>query len=209
MKIVVITDEAGKVEFLNPAVQASPGIYWQEEIIAVPDAELVIDLLFDESLERTKQLRQTFKTPVAVNAVAKTLTDLPEGFIRFNGWPGFLSGPLLEAAANEKNKMIAEKAFSVLGKKTEWVPDIPGFITARVLGMIINEAYFALDEKLSSKQEIDTAMKLGTNYPFGPFEWSEKIGLKKILALLQILSITNSRYSPSPLLEKQATDPWP
>ena len=49
-------------------------------------------------------------------------------------------------------------------------PDIPGFISARVVSMIINEAYFALEEEVSSKEEIDTAMKLGTNYPYGPFD---------------------------------------
>ena len=42
--------------------------------------------------------------------------------------------------------------------------------------MIINEAFLALQEGVSTKEEINTAMKLGTNYPLGPFEWVEKIG---------------------------------
>jgi 3-hydroxybutyryl-CoA dehydrogenase len=70
--------------------------------------------------------------------------------------------------------------------------------------MIINEAYFALDEKVSSKEEIDIAMKLGTNYPFGPFEWSNKIGIKKICDLLNVLKEINPRYQPNYLLEKEA-----
>jgi 3-hydroxybutyryl-CoA dehydrogenase len=70
--------------------------------------------------------------------------------------------------------------------------------------MIINEAYFTLDEKVSSKNEIDTAMKLGTNYPYGPFEWSEKIGLKKVYELLTTLSHSHSRYEPAALLKKEA-----
>ncbi len=45
------------------------------------------------------------------------------------------------------------------------------------MAMIINEAWHALAEEVSTKNEIDTAMKLGTNYPYGPFEWAEKIGL--------------------------------
>ena len=56
----------------------------------------------------------------------------------------------------------------------------PGFITARVIAMIINEAFFALQENVSSKEEIDTAMRLGTNYPYGPFEWTKLIGIDKI-----------------------------
>ena len=70
--------------------------------------------------------------------------------------------------------------------------------------MIINEAFFALQENVSSKEEIDTAMKLGTNYPFGPFEWAERIGLKNIFELLTGLSKTQSRYEPAALLKQQA-----
>jgi 3-hydroxybutyryl-CoA dehydrogenase len=84
------------------------------------------------------------------------------------------------------------------------VPDVPGFIAPRVVTMIINEAYFALAENVSTKTEIDLAMKLGTNYPFGPFEWAEKIGLKNIAELLGTLSRVNKRYEPAPLLLNEA-----
>ena len=70
--------------------------------------------------------------------------------------------------------------------------------------MIINEAYFALEEGVSTKEEIDTAMKLGTNYPYGPFEWAKKIGLKNIFQLLDKLHKTNLRYEPAALLKKEA-----
>jgi 3-hydroxybutyryl-CoA dehydrogenase len=93
---------------------------------------------------------------------------------------------------------------AVFNKKIEWVPDIPGFVTARVISMIINEAYFALDENVSSKEEIDTAMKLGTNYPYGPFEWAKAIGLKNVYDLLKHLAELNNRYTPSALLQKEA-----
>ena len=69
--------------------------------------------------------------------------------------------------------------------------------------MIINEAFFALEEGVSSKEEIDVAMKLGTNYPYGPFEWQEKIGLQNIYQLLHNLSEKDKRYSVSPLLRKK------
>jgi 3-hydroxybutyryl-CoA dehydrogenase len=72
--------------------------------------------------------------------------------------------------------------------------------------MIINEAYFALEENVSTKEEIDIAMKLGTNYPYGPFEWCKKIGLKNIAALLAELSQTEKRYQPARLLLKEAKE---
>lgn len=69
--------------------------------------------------------------------------------------------------------------------------------------MIINEAWLSLGEGVSTKEEIDTAMKLGTNYPYGPFEWGNKIELKNVYQLLTALSKTNPRYEPAALLKKE------
>jgi 3-hydroxybutyryl-CoA dehydrogenase len=108
------------------------------------------------------------------------------------------------AATNEALKEKTGTVFSHFNKTIEWVPDVPGFISARVISMIINEAYFALQDNVSSKEEIDIAMKLGTNYPYGPFEWSKKIGLGNIAGLLTILSTTKERYTPASLLKNEA-----
>jgi 3-hydroxybutyryl-CoA dehydrogenase len=70
--------------------------------------------------------------------------------------------------------------------------------------MIINEAYYALEENISTKDQIDVAMKLGTNYPYGPFEWSERIGVEKIYLLLKNLSANNKRYTIAAALKKAA-----
>jgi 3-hydroxybutyryl-CoA dehydrogenase len=70
--------------------------------------------------------------------------------------------------------------------------------------MIINEAYFALADDVSTKEEIDIAMKMGTAYPYGPFEWGNKIGLQNIVTLLQKLSVQQPRYAPCELLVHQA-----
>ena len=76
-------------------------------------------------------------------------------------------------------------------------------LSARIIAMIINEAYYTLEAGISSKAEIDTAMKLGTNYPYGPFEWGEKIGLKNIYMLLFELSKTDDRYIVSTALRDE------
>ena len=76
----------------------------------------------------------------------------------------------------------------------------------RTIAMIINEAYFALGEKLATATAIDLAMKNGVNYPLGPFEWGEKIGLHNIAQLLEELNtITrDDRYKLSTELKLQA-----
>ena len=63
--------------------------------------------------------------------------------------------------------------------------------------MIINEAHFAFDEQLSSREEIDVAMKLGTGYPYGPFEWAEKIGIQQVKLLLNKMAEGNQKYMPA------------
>jgi 3-hydroxybutyryl-CoA dehydrogenase len=170
---------------------------------AGPDA--CIDLLFENTADRITKLEQLNAGITIVNAVLHPLAELPANYIRMNGWNTFLKRPIIEATCQINfPKEIADQVFAYLNKKTEWVPDIAGFITARVVASIINEAYFALQEQVSTKEEVDTAMKLGTNYPYGPFEWSEKIGLKNIFNLLSRLANEQRRYEPAELLTQEA-----
>jgi 3-hydroxybutyryl-CoA dehydrogenase len=143
--------------------------------------------------------------PVIINSVIHTLTEinLRTNVYRINGWAGFLNRSVWEIAG-ASNEAV-EAIFKEIDIKINFIKDEPGFISARVIAMIINEAYFTLEDNVSSKAEIDTAMKLGTNYPFGPFEWALQIGKGKILALLQKLYLTDSRYKPSQLLIEEAS----
>jgi len=76
----------------------------------------------------------------------------------------------------------------------------------RTISMIINEAYFALGDKLATENDIDLALKNGVNYPLGPIEWGEKIGLHHVAQLLEELNtITrDERYRLSTQLKLQA-----
>lgn len=78
-----------------------------------------------------------------------------------------------------------------------------GFTVPRTLAMIINEAYFALEEKVASASDIDRAMRYGVNYPKGPFEWGKGRERVIIELLNELKKTTNdSRYEVSPQLEK-------
>ena len=135
--------------------------------------------------------------PVIINAVSKRLSEdtIPKNIARINGWPGFLERPVWEIVYIEKEIFIP--VFQKLNWEIISVKDEPGMISGRVVAMIINEGYYALKENVSTKKEIDLAMKLGTNYPLGPFEWAEKIGIEKVFDLLQILSEKDKRCKPS------------
>ena len=116
-----------------------------------------------------------------------------------NGWPGFLQREVWEIASGDHD--VAEEIFNKIGWKILFVEDKPGLIAARVVSMIINEAFLTFNENVSTIEEVDLAMKLGTNYPFGPFEWAEKIGVENVYGLLEKLSETDERYLPSPALK--------
>jgi 3-hydroxybutyryl-CoA dehydrogenase len=129
---------------------------------------------------------------------------LPVVAARMNGWPTFLQRSLVEATArDEQSKRIVSNAFDIFNKKISWTQDLPGFISARIIAMIINEAYFTLAEKVSTKKEIDLALKLGTNYPYGPFEWAKQIGMEKISRLLEVLESEDERYRPAPFIKQE------
>jgi 3-hydroxybutyryl-CoA dehydrogenase len=154
-------------------------------------ADAFMDLCFENSPERLEMLTKLLTKPVFVHSVTDTLDRIYPHLIRINAWPGFLKGNCLEAAASEEIKI---KAGQLFGEELVFVKDVPGFVSARILAMIINEAYFTWEAGTSSKEEIDIAMKLGTGYPFGPFEWGEKIGIGKIAKLLRRLSIDDPVY---------------
>jgi 3-hydroxybutyryl-CoA dehydrogenase len=139
--------------------------------------------------------------PVFINSVVRTLKEwgAPDNVSRINGWPGFLQRDVWEIASEEKD--ATAEISKIMGWDLLFVEDKPGFIAARVVAMIINEAFLAFNENVSTMEEVDLAMKLGTSYPFGPFEWAEKIGLNNVYALLDKLAETDVRCVPSPALK--------
>lgn len=150
-------------------------------------------------LDKTNEINfEHFKEkPVVINSVTDTLHQMgsPKNVSRINGWSGFLQRPIWEVVS--EGRAATTGLFSSLGIEIIFVKDEPGLVTARVISMIINEAFYALNENVSTKKEIDLAMKLGTNYPYGPFEWAEKIGLGNVHNLLNTLAANDDRYIPA------------
>lgn len=101
---------------------------------------------------------------------------------------------------------VAEK----MGKVFIEAKDAPGFAVNRILMPMINEAFFALQENLASAKDIDAAMKLGCNFPMGPLELADFVGLDVCLFVLEILhrDLGDSKYRPCPLLRKHIEAGW-
>ncbi len=74
-----------------------------------------------------------------------------------------------------------------MGKHVEWVGDAPGLVLGRIVCQIVNEAHFAVGEGVATAEDVDVAMRLGFNWPRGPFEWAEAIGPARVVSVLDAL----------------------
>lgn len=202
MNIAIRSTEAQQLELIQKGFGESINIIWIEpdQQLQHAEADVFFDLVFDDANVAGNIFIE--HKPVFVHAVNCTCGDINKlNYIRLNAWDGFLNRPVTElACSNEEIRRSAETIFNALQWKYVWVNDNYGLVAARIIAMIINEAYYALEDNVSTKEQIDIAMKLGTNYPYGPFEWSRLIGLKHVNNLLERLQKEDGRYSISRLL---------
>ncbi|MBZ0321289.1 MAG: 3-hydroxybutyryl-CoA dehydrogenase [Anaerolineae bacterium] len=105
---------------------------------------------------------------------------------------------------NQATLEAAQQFFTSLGKEPVIIKDCVGGVLPRVVASLINNAAYALMEGVASAADIDVAMKLGTNYPYGPLEWADKIGLDQVLGILEGLceAYGEDRYRPAPNLRQ-------
>jgi 3-hydroxybutyryl-CoA dehydrogenase len=124
--------------------------------------------------------------------------------------PTFIEKQLVEVAPTvfspTETVQVVARFFTSLGKEIELVQDRVGMVLPRILCQIINESIFAVTDDVAIPKDIDAAMKLGANYPCGPIEWAEKIGIKQVCAVLVALQndLNEDRYRVSPLLKQMA-----
>lgn len=104
--------------------------------------------------------------------------------------------------SNHTVTMIRESA-ERMGKETVEVNEFPGFVTSRISAMVGNEAFHMLQEGVATAADIDKAIRLGLNYPMGPFELGDLVGLDARLNNLKYLHETlGEKFRPAPLLEQ-------
>ncbi|WP_026693158.1 3-hydroxyacyl-CoA dehydrogenase [Peribacillus kribbensis] len=104
---------------------------------------------------------------------------------------------------SDETAEAAQAAAVQMGKETVIVKEFPGFVTSRISALVGNEAFYMLQEGIGSPAEIDRAIKLGLNYPMGPFELGDLVGLDTRLNNLRYLhEKLGEKYRPAPLLEQ-------
>ena len=175
--------------------------------------DLVLDFIIDE--EPTKFEIYVDNTATALLNTCKislgelafmTGDRLRSQIFGFNGLPTFINRPVLEVSLwRPDDEAVLKKICASLNTEFLVVDDRVGLVTPRVVSMIINEAYYTVMEGTATREDIDMAMKLGTNYPYGPFEWCQRIGIKHIYELLEALyeDTKDERYKICPMLKKE------
>lgn len=174
--------------------------------------DVIFDLSIDEQASTLKYYAPLKNIPVFVGAVKIQLAAAANLYgreilctlIGINDLPTFINRSLAEVSLLDKtDEATLQQTMQKLGWDYKLVEDRVGMVTPRIILMIINEACYTLQEGTASMQDIDTSMKLGTNYPFGPFEWADKIGIKHVYETLKAVydDTHDERYKICPLLK--------
>jgi len=147
----------------------------------------------------------TSSLSISEMAAATKRPDRVIGMHFFNPAPVMRLIEVIRGAATSAETVAASKALAVrLGKSPVEVQESPGFVVNRLLVPMMNEAFNLLQEGIASADDIDTAMKLGTNMPMGPFELADYTGLDIGLHTMETLfhETGDAKFRPSPLLRK-------
>ena len=181
------------------------------------DADLIIEAV-KENMQIKKETFKELDSIVPANCMfasntsSLSVTEMSNGLSRpVIGMHFFNPAPVMqlvevirgELSTDEQVAKIIEIAKDI-GKDPVEVNESAGFAVNRILGPMLNEAIYEHYEGVASMEDIDKAMRLGTNMPMGPFQLADYVGLDICLALMETLQheLGSDKYSPCPLLRK-------
>ena len=186
---------------------------WVQDTQTAKNFDVFIDLTFDYNTQNIQAYVGNTHTLFLLSAVNATpesaflkhsLKHQGEKIFGINAIPSFLERSTLEISNpfNLDTALVQQLSF---WEKMEWVKSRVGMVTPRIVFMIINEAYYTWQEGTAEKSDIDIAMKLGTNYPKGPFEWCNAAGIHHVYnTLLAVYNDTlEERYKICPALKSE------
>jgi 3-hydroxybutyryl-CoA dehydrogenase len=211
---ITTAERSSILERLSPA----------SELTALKDCDLVIEAIIENSDVKTKLFSEldAIVKPSAIlasNTSSISITKIAASTKR----PGQVIGmhfmnpvPVMKLVeiirglqTSDHTYQIAQQVSLQMGKTTVLAIDSAGFVVNRILVPMINEAIFLLQEGVKA-EDIDTAMKLGTNQPMGPLELADFVGLDTLLYIMQVLhkELGEDKYRPCPLLVKYIEAGW-
>jgi 3-hydroxybutyryl-CoA dehydrogenase len=194
-------------------------IKWETDQITVKNCEIIIEAVqedFDLKVKVFKQLDKIAdpETIFVSNTSTLSLTKISESISRpskvigmhfLNPVPKIPMVELVKSLHTSNDTVLKVKEFaSQIGKTPVEVYEYPGFITTRAIVPLINEAMYILLEGIADAKDIDTALKLGYNFQYGPLEMADMMGLDEVLTWMETLwsTLGEPRYRANPMLRK-------
>jgi 3-hydroxybutyryl-CoA dehydrogenase len=196
---------AGETVLASELREAAATAGWE---VAAPGSAgevpaLIVDVTGDDEPEAPLQGGHQ-----AICCFTGSLTALDPGgaAVGFHALPPLSESRLVELTRGPDTSNAAagaaERFFGSLGKQMAWVGDCPGLVLGRIVAQLVNEAAFALTERVGSAEDIDAGLVHGLNYPRGALGWGDQIGLDHVLSILDGLfeERHEERYRAAPLL---------
>jgi 3-hydroxybutyryl-CoA dehydrogenase len=186
---------------------------------AAKDADYVIEAVFERAEVKMPIFQQLEEICPKQTILASNTSGIPIGLLasatkrpeKVIGMHFFSPVPMMKGLEVVKSLLASEETIKVsldfgksIGKETVLVKDSPGFITNRIIPLVMNEGAKLLQEGLASMEDIDKIVRLSLNWPMGPFELCDLIGVDVGVDLLEgIYKQTGwERYKPAPLLKR-------
>ncbi|MDP4117184.1 MAG: 3-hydroxyacyl-CoA dehydrogenase NAD-binding domain-containing protein [Bacteroidota bacterium] len=194
-------------------------VTWKLDLEVIKNCDLIIEAV-DEDFELKKSIFKKLDalakpdTILISNTSTLSLTKIAEATSRKDKIIGmhFLHPvpkvpvvELIKCLHTSKETMDTIKTFAgKIGKTPVEVYEYPGYVTTRAIIPLLNEAMYILLEGVATAKDIDTAMRLGYNFPFGPLEMADMMGLDEVLAWMESMwqTLGEPRFRACPILRK-------
>ena len=197
-ELVVI---AGESLLATELAQTAHDAGWQ----VAPPGEEVADLIVDCGATEDDPPLQGAPQVILCDAAPLAALDPGGAAAGFYALPHL--GGLVELTrsptTSDTAARAAERFFASIGRHVEWVGDAPGLVLGRIVAQLVNEAHFALGERVGSAEDIDRGMTLGLNHPRGPFDWMAPCEAVTVLRALHD-ELGDDRYRIAPALLRAA-----
>ncbi|AUH32460.1 3-hydroxybutyryl-CoA dehydrogenase [Paracoccus tegillarcae] len=212
-----ITEDEKKAAMARIKTTMKLGDLGQTDLVieAATERETVKQAIFEDLLPHLKPetILTSNTSSISITRLASR-TDRPEKFMGFHFMNPVPIMQLVELirgiATDEPTYNALHEVVEKLGKTSASAEDFPAFIVNRILMPMINEAVYTLYEGVGNVKSIDQSMKLGANWPMGPLELADFIGLDTCLAIMNVLhdGLADTKYRPCPLLTKYVEAGW-